>query len=100
MPDLTTTNILLGVLAAVSILEALAIVALIAGTLFLYSRLLRLIAGIEERHIAPVTARVTSVLDDAKRVSSAVSGAAGAADSSVRWGLEWLLRQMRDRGDR
>ena len=94
-PDLSTTNALLGIMAVVSVLEALALIALIGGGLLFYRRLTQLITGIEERQIAPVTARVTSILDDVKGVSAAVRGAADVADSSVRWGLAWLLRRVR-----
>ncbi len=96
-PDLTTTNALLGVMAAVSLLEALALLALIGGGLLLYRRLTMLIAGIEERHIAPVTARVNAVLDDVKSVTSAVKQATDGAETGVRWGVAWLLRQLRRR---
>lgn len=94
-PDLTTTNTLLGIMAAVSVLEALALILLIVGALLLYRRTLRLIADIETRQIAPVTTRVTAILDDVKGVSGAVKSATDVADSSVRWGLAWLLRRIR-----
>jgi hypothetical protein len=94
-PDLTTTNALLGVMAVVSMLEALALIALIGGGLLLYRRLTRLMAGIEERQIAPVAARINAILDDVKGVSAAVKGATDVADTGVRWGLAWLLRRLR-----
>ena len=58
-PDLTTTNTLLGIMAAVSLLEALAPLGLIAGAFMLYRRVTTMIAGIEERQFAPVTTRST-----------------------------------------
>jgi hypothetical protein len=94
-PDLSTTNVLLGIMAAVSILEALALLALIGGGLLVYRRLAQLIAGIEERHVAPVSSRVNAILDDVKGVSATVKGATDLADSSVRWGLGRLLRLVR-----
>ena len=96
-PDLTTTNALLGVMAAVSVLEALALLALIGGGLLLYRRMARLIAGIEERQVAPITARVNAILDDVKGVTKVAKDAAESADGGVRWGLAWLLRRLRDR---
>ena len=74
--DLTTTNVLLGIMAAVSLLEGAAVLALLGGGLLMYRRLTRLIAGIEERQIAPVTTRVNSILDDIKGLSSFARGAA------------------------
>lgn len=94
-PDLSTTNVLLGIMAAVSILEALALLALIGGGLLFYRRLTQLLAGIEERHVAPVSSRVNAILDDVKGVSSTVKGATDLADSSVRWGLTRLLQLVR-----
>jgi len=94
-PDLTTTNALLGIMAAVSVLEALALIALIGGGLLLYRQVTRLIAGIEERQVAPVAARVNAILDDVKGVTTVVKNAAESAEGGVRGGLAWLLRRFR-----
>jgi hypothetical protein len=99
-PDLSATNTLLGIMAVVSILEALALIVVIGGGLLVYRRILVLIAGIEERQIAPVTMRVTAILDDVKGVSATVKAATDAADSSVRWGLAWVLKKVRSLGVR
>ena len=88
-PDLSTTNALLGVMAAVSLLEALALIALIAGGLLLYRRVAGMVAGIEERQVAPVAARVNAILDDVKGVTKVAKDAAESADGGVRWGLAW-----------
>ena len=95
MPDLTTTNVLLGIMATVSVVEALAVLALMWGGFVLYRRTLRLIAGIEERQVAPVAARVNAILDDVKGVTSVVEGAAKTADSAARWGVGWLLSRLK-----
>ena len=94
MADLSTTNILLGIMAVVSLLEALALIVVIGGGVLLYRRLCKLLAGIEERQIAPVAARVSAILDDVKGVSATVKGATDAADSSVRGGLAWVVRTL------
>lgn len=96
-PDLTTTNVLLGIMALVSILEALAMIALLGGGFLLYRRMTRLIAGIEERHVAPVTARVNAILDDVKVVTSVVKHVTNGAEAGVRWGMARLIRQLRRR---
>ena len=95
MTDLTTTNILLGIMATVSLLEVLAVVALLWGGFILYRRTLRLIADIEQRQVAPVTARVTAILDDVKGVTSVVEGATRGAETAARWGLEWLFSRLK-----
>ena len=69
-PELTTTNQLLAVIAAVSAIEGIALLALMAGAFFLYRRVMQTIAGIEERQIAPVTSRVNEILDDVKTVTT------------------------------
>ena len=96
-PDLATTNALLAIMAAVSVLEALAFIALFAWGFFLYRRLIQAVGRIEERQIAPAAARVTAILDDVKSVTSIVRQAAGGADAGVRSGLLWLLRRFRRR---
>jgi len=93
-PDLTITNALLGIMAAVSVLEVLALIALMGGGLLLYRRMTRLIAGIEERQVAPVAARVNAILDDVKGVTKVAKDAAESADGGVRWALAWLLRRI------
>jgi uncharacterized membrane protein HdeD (DUF308 family) len=95
MTDLATTNILLGIMAMVSVLEALAVIALLGGAYMLYRRILELLKGIEERQVAPVAARVNAILDDVKGVTSVVEGAAKGADSAARWGLEWLFSRLK-----
>ena len=95
MADLTTTNILLGILATVSVLEALAVIGLFWAGVLLYRRTLVLMAGIEERHVTPVTTRVNAILDDVKGVTSVVEGVTKGADTAVRWGLSQLFERFR-----
>ena len=89
-PDLSTTNTLIGLLAILSVLEALALIALIGGGLLFYRRFSQALAGIEERHIAPVSSRVNAILDDVKGVSSTVRAASDATDAGVRRSLAWV----------
>lgn len=96
--DLTTTNVLLGIMAAVSVLEALAIAGLLLGGFVVYRRLGRVISGIEERHVAPAAARVNAILDDVKGVTSVVKEAASGVDAGLRRSLAWLVGQFRSRG--
>ena len=95
--DLATTNGLLGIMAAVSVLEALVLLGLFALGFFLCRRVAQAVARIEERQIAPAATRVNAILDDVKEVTSVVRRATGGADTGVRWGLAWLLRQIRRR---
>lgn len=82
--DLGTTNLLLGILAAVSVIELLGL--MVAG-LFgyrAYSRVMQLLHGLEERQVAPAMARVNSILDDVKDVTSKVQEETGKVDQAIR----------------
>jgi hypothetical protein len=92
--DLTTTNVLLGIMAAVSVLEGIAVIALLFGGVLAYRRFERLIRGIEERHLAPAAGRVNAILDDVKGVTGVARQAAESTDSGVRWGVAWLMRHI------
>ena len=87
--DLTTTNVLLGILATVSVLEALAVVGLFIGGYLLFRRMMTLIQGIEERQVAPAAARVNAILDDVKTVSDLARSAAERADRVAGWWREF-----------
>lgn len=82
--DLTTTNVLLGIMAAVSLLEAVAIVGLFAGGALLFHRLMQVIRGIEERQVAPAVTRVNAILDDVKGVTSTMKEEAERIDRLVQ----------------
>ena len=96
--DLTTTNVLLGILAAVSVLEAIAVLGVFLGAAFLYRRLMQTIGGIESRHVAPASARVTAILDDIKSVTSTVKGETSRMNQLLDWILDAIGRR-RERRD-
>ena len=95
-PDLSTTNVLLGVIAAVSVLEVLGVVALLLGGFILYRRLLRVISSLEERQVAPVAARVNGILDDVKGLTATVKAEADRVDRVFGWCLDLMGRLRRD----
>jgi len=78
--DLATTNLFLGVIAAVSALEALTLIAIIVGVFVLTRRMMRLIDSLEANQIAPAAARVHSILDDVKEMTSTVRNGVGWMD--------------------
>ena len=84
--NLATTNVLLGIMAAVSVLEALAVIGFFLGAFMLYRRIVHVIGGIEERQVAPAAARVNAILDDIKDVTSTVREEAGRVDRVVSRG--------------
>ena len=83
--DLTTTNVFLGIMAAVSALEALAVLAVAVAGLIIFRRVLQVVNGIEERQVAPAVARVNAILDDVKDVTSTVKEKTGHLERLVQW---------------
>jgi hypothetical protein len=92
--DLTTTNRLLAVMAAVSVLEVLAIAGLMLGGFLIYRRLIRLLNEIEGRHVAPAASRLNAILDDLKAVTFVVRSAAEGVDAGTRRGLGWVWKHF------
>ena len=84
MEDLETTNVLLGIMAAVSVLEALVVIGAAVAGYLAYSRVMALVHGIEERQVAPAMARVNAILDDAKVVSTKVREETERVDTAIR----------------
>jgi hypothetical protein len=84
MGDLDTTNILLGIMAAVSVLEGLLIIGMGVGGYLLYRRVMDVVNGLEQRQVAPAMARVNAILDDVKVVSTRVKDEADRVDQAIR----------------
>jgi hypothetical protein len=83
-PDLGTTNLLLGIMAVVSILEALMVIGLGVGGWMMYRRVMELVNGLEQRHIVPLRARVDGILDDVKGVTEKVKEETDRVDHAIR----------------
>jgi len=82
--NLGTTNLLLGIMAAVSVLEALLLLGVGVAGFLIYRRVMTLINDLEARQIAPAMARVNAILDDVKQVSNKVKDEAERVDSALR----------------
>ena len=78
--DLATTNVLLAILATISVLEALVVVGLFAGGVIMFRRLTKAIADIEQRRIAPAAAKVNEILEDVKGVTERLRWFSQVAD--------------------
>ena len=94
-PDLTTTNVLLGIMAAVSLLEALAVVGIFLAGFLIFRRVMQLLGRIEERQVAPAVARVNAILDDVKGVTSTVSQETKRLDRLLDWLVGAVDRRRR-----
>lgn len=91
--DLSTTNVFLGILAVVSLVQLVAVMAICVGLYLVSRRVLQLIHTVEEKQLAPAAARVNAVLDDVKDITSHVKGQTACADSVSRWIVSMLRRR-------
>ena len=81
--ELGTTNLLLGIMAAVSVLEALMIIGMGVAGFMAYRNVMVLVHGIETRQVAPAMARVNAILDDVKDVSAKVKEETTRVDHAI-----------------
>ena len=82
--NLDTTNLFLGVMAAVSVLEGLLLIGVGVCAWMVYRRVMALVNGIEERQIAPAMARINSILDNLTDVSATVKQETERVDHAIR----------------
>jgi len=81
--NLATTNLLLGIMAAVSVLEALLLVGVGIAAFVVYRRVTDLLKGFEPR-VAPTMMRVNAILDDVKDVTAKVKEETDRVDHAIR----------------
>jgi hypothetical protein len=82
--DLGTTNLFLGILAVVSVIELVGLLAVAWFGYRMYGRAMALLQGMEERQVAPAMARVNAILDDVKDVTSKVHDETDKVDQAIR----------------
>ena len=70
--QLGTTNLYLGIMAAVSVLQVLVLVGAGIAGFMAFRRVMTLVNTLEAQHVAPLSVRVNSILDDVKVVSAKV----------------------------
>jgi hypothetical protein len=81
--ELGTTNLLLGIMAAVSVLEALLVIGIGIGAFIVYKRVMELVNGLESRLVAPAMMRVNAILDDVKAVSAKLKEETERVDQAI-----------------
>ena len=81
--ELGTTNLLLGIMAAVSVLEALVVIGMGVAGFMAYRRVMELVNGLETRQIAPTLARVNAILDDVRDVTAKVKEETERVDQAI-----------------
>ena len=89
-PELGTTNLLLGIMAAVSVLEGLVIVGMGIAGFMVYKKVTALVdqgmvlaQGIEARQVAPAMLRVNAILDDVRGVTAKVKEETERVDHAI-----------------
>jgi hypothetical protein len=89
--NLDTTNLLLGIMAAVSVLEAILLIGAGVMAYRLYGEAMRAIREVEQRQIAPFVARmnalmmhVDGILEDLRDVTARVSTRTERVDSAIQ----------------
>lgn len=88
--NLATTNLLLGIMALVSVLEALLLIGVGVAGWLMYKRVRELINGIEQRQIVPLMARVNAILDDVKGVTAKVKEETERVDHAIHSTMDRL----------
>jgi hypothetical protein len=86
--DLETTNLMLGIMAAVSVLEALVLLGIAIGGFMMYRRVMRLVTELETRQIAPLREKVDAILLDVKAVTARVSEQTERVDHAISGTME------------
>jgi len=82
--QLGTTNLLLGIMAAASVLEALLLIGAGIAGWTLYQRVTTLLADVEQRHVVPVMSTVNAILDDVRGVTTTVKEETERVDYALR----------------
>ena len=88
MPDLHTTNLLLGIMAAVSVLQGLLLIGAGVAAFVMYRRAMQLVADLEARQIAPLREKVDSILTDVQSITARVSKQSERVDQAVSGTIE------------
>ena len=85
---LETTNTMLGIMAAVSVLEALVLIGVAVGAFLAYRRVMTLLNDLEARQIAPLRVKVDGILADVKSVTARVSQQTERVDHAISGTME------------
>jgi hypothetical protein len=89
-PNLGTLNLLVGIIAAVSVLEALIFLAIGVAGFILYQRASELLATLEAKHVGPTMVRVNAILDDVKGVTTKVRQETERVDQAIHSTMDRL----------
>jgi len=88
MVDLSTTNLLLGIMAVVSVLEALLLIGMGVGGFLAYRRVMQLVTDLETRQVEPLRQKVEAILGDVKAVTARVTQQTERVDHAISGTME------------
>jgi hypothetical protein len=83
MENLHTTNLFLGIMAVVSVREALLLIGMGIGGFIVYRKVMQLVNDLEARQIAPLREKVDAILIDVKTVTARVSQQTERVDHAI-----------------
>lgn len=86
--DLGTTNVMLGIMAGVAVLEALVLIGMAAGGFLMYRRAVQLATDLEARQIAPLREKVDAILGDLRRITARVTDQTERVDQAITGTME------------
>ncbi len=87
MPN-DTTNMWLGIMAVVSVLEALLLIGIGVAGFLVYRRVMQLVSDLEARQIAPLRQKVDAILVDVKTITARVSEQTERVDHAIHGTIE------------
>jgi hypothetical protein len=94
-PDLHTTNTWLAILAVAGALQTLLLLATAVGLFRIYRRTASALEALEQRHLAPISARASLIMDDLQDVTARARRVDEAMRSKLQ-GLETTVKVARD----
>lgn len=83
MVDLHTTNVLLGIIAAVSVIEGLALIGLGVAGVLVYARVMHTVSELEAKQIAPLREKLDAILTDVQTITARVSQQTERVDHAI-----------------
>jgi esterase/lipase len=88
VPDLSTINTALIIMAVVSVLQALVLIGMGVGGFLAYRRVMTLVNDLEARQIAPLRVKVDGILEDVKTVTARVAEQTEKVDHAISGTME------------
>ena len=88
MPDLQTTNWLIGVIAVSSAIQSLFLIGAAIAGYRLYRETTKTVAELESQHIEPLRRQLDAILGDVQRITARVSDQTERVDNAISGTIE------------